>query len=136
MIKTPNQLCMQNLSQISGPVCPQLFDLASFLQTIAFDKVEPTLERGNFIKSLDSGKIVRYIHHRELVIESIAKRAKLRKFSPHVIMVRKNPFKKLEYHVVSNADIEIFSVENNRLTNVLLTDGCLGRHLRLTSETN
>ena len=40
-------------------------------------------------------------------------------------MVRKNPFKKLEYHVVSHADIEIFSVENNRLTNVLLTDGCL-----------
>ena len=63
---------MQNLSQISGPVCPQLFDLASFLWTIAFDKVEPTLEQveqGNFIKSLGSGKIVRYIHHRELVIE-------------------------------------------------------------------
>ena len=57
---------MQNLSQISGPVCPQLFDLASFLWTIAFDKAEPTLEQGNFIKS---GKIVRYIHHRELVIE-------------------------------------------------------------------
>ena len=37
--------CMQNLSQISGPVCPQLFDLASFLWTIAFDKAEPTLER-------------------------------------------------------------------------------------------
>ena len=43
-------------------------------------------------------------------------------FSPHFMMVRKNPFKKLEYHVVSHADIEIFSVENNRLTNVLLTD--------------
>ena len=40
-------------------------------------------------------------------------------------MVRKNPYKKLEYHVVSHADIEIFSVENNILTNVLLTDGCL-----------
>ena len=38
-------------------------------------------------------------------------------------------FKKLEYHVVSHADIEIFSVENNRLTNVSLMDGCLGRHL-------
>ena len=64
-----NQVYMQNLSQISGPVCPQLFDLASFLWTIAFDKVEPTLEQGYFIKSLSSGKIVRYIHHREIVIE-------------------------------------------------------------------
>ena len=44
-------------------------------------------------------------------------------------------FKKLEYHVVSHADIEIFSVENNRLTNVSLMDGCLRRHLRLISET-
>ena len=35
--------------------------------SIAFDKVEPTLEQGNFIKSFGSGKIVRYIHHRELV---------------------------------------------------------------------
>ena len=69
MIKTPNQLCMQNLSQISGPVC------------------------------------------------------------------LKNPFKKLEYHAVSHADIEIFSVENDRLTNVLLMDGCLGRHSRLINET-
>ena len=78
MIKTPNQVYMQNLSQISGPVCPQLFDLASFLWTIAFDKVEPTLEQGNFIKSLGSGKIVRYIHHTS---SSITKRAKLRKLS-------------------------------------------------------
>ena len=72
MIKTPNQVYMQNLSQISGPVCLQLFDLASFLWTVAFDmfdKAEPTLEHGNFIKSLGSGKIVRYIHHRELVID-------------------------------------------------------------------
>ena len=60
---------MQNLSQISGPVCPQLFDLASFLWTIAFDKAEPTLDQGYFIKSLGSGKIVRYIHHGEIVIE-------------------------------------------------------------------
>ena len=80
---------------------------------------------------------------------SITKRAKLRKlskllcslhkllfvFSPYFIMVRKNPFKKLECHAVSHADIEIFSVENNRLTNVLLMDGCLGRHSRLISET-
>ena len=69
MIKTPNQVCMQNLSQISGPVSPLRFDLASFLWTIAFDKAEPTLEQGYFIKSLDSGKIVRYIHHRELLTE-------------------------------------------------------------------
>ena len=69
MIKILNPFCMQNLSQISGPVCPQLFDLASFLWTIAFDKAEPTLEQGYFIKSLGSGKIVRYIHHRELVID-------------------------------------------------------------------
>ena len=69
MIKIPNQVCMQNLSQISGPVCSQLLDLASFLSTIAFGKAEPTLEQGNFIKSLGSGKIVRYIHHRELVID-------------------------------------------------------------------
>ena len=60
---------MQNLSQISGPVRPQLFDLASFLWTIAFDKAEPTVEQEIFFKSLGSGKIVRYIHHRELVIE-------------------------------------------------------------------
>ena len=60
---------MQNLSQISGPVCPQLFDLASFLLTIAFDKVEPTLGQGYFIKSLGSGKTVRHIHYRELLIE-------------------------------------------------------------------
>ena len=60
---------MQNLSQISGPVCPQLFDLASFLWTIAFDRAEPTLDQGYFIKSLGSGKIVHYIHHRELRIE-------------------------------------------------------------------
>ena len=81
MIKTPNQVYMQNLSQISGPVCLQLFDLASFLWTIAFDmfdKAEPTLEQGNFIKSLGSGKIVRYIHHTS---SSITKRAKLRKLS-------------------------------------------------------
>ena len=69
MIKIPKQVCMQNLSQIIGPVCSQLFDLASFLWTIAFGKAEPTLEQGNFIKSLGSGKIVRYIHHRELVID-------------------------------------------------------------------
>ena len=69
MIKIPNQVCMQYLSQISGSVCPQLSDLASFLWTIAFGKAEPTLEQGNFIKSLGSGKIVRYIHHRELVID-------------------------------------------------------------------
>ena len=56
MIKTPNQVYMQNLSQISGPVCLQLFDLASFLWTIAFDKAEPTLEQGSLIKSLGSGK--------------------------------------------------------------------------------
>ena len=37
-------------------------------------------------------------------------------FSPHFIMVRNNPFKKLEYHVISHANIETFSVENNRLT--------------------
>ena len=42
---------MQNLSQISGPVCPQLFDLASFLWTIAFDKVEPTLEQGYILSN-------------------------------------------------------------------------------------
>ena len=78
MIKTPNQVYMQNLSQISGPICLQLFDLASFLWTIAFDKVEPTLEQGNFTKSLGSGKIVRYIHHTS---SSITKRAKLRKLS-------------------------------------------------------
>ena len=29
MIKTPNQVSVQNLSQITGPVYPQLFDLAS-----------------------------------------------------------------------------------------------------------
>ena len=69
MIKILNPFCMQNLSQISGPVCPQLFDLASFLWTIAFNKAEPTLEQGYFIKSLGSGKIVRYIHYRELLIE-------------------------------------------------------------------
>ena len=69
MTKIPNQVYMINLSQIRGPVCPQLFDLASFLWSIAFDKVEPTLEQENFIKSLGSGKIVPYIHHRELVIE-------------------------------------------------------------------
>ena len=69
MIKTPNQVYVQNLSQISGPVCLQLFDLASFLWTIAFDKAEPTVEQEIFFKSLGSGKIVRYIHHRELVIE-------------------------------------------------------------------
>ena len=38
MIKSPNQVCMQNLSQISGPVCSQLLDLASFSWTIAFGK--------------------------------------------------------------------------------------------------
>ena len=69
MIKTPNQVYVQDLSQISGPACPQLFDLASFLRTIACDKAEPTLEQGNFIKSLGSGKIVRYIHYRELETE-------------------------------------------------------------------
>ena len=44
MVKTPDQVSLQNLSQISGPACPQLFDLASFLRTIAFDKAEPILE--------------------------------------------------------------------------------------------
>ena len=60
---------MQNLSQISGPVRPQLFDLASFLWAIAFDKAEPSVEQENFVKSLGSGKLVRYLYHRELVIE-------------------------------------------------------------------
>ena len=69
MVKTPNQVSVQNLSQFSRPACPQLFDPASFLRTIAFDKAEPILEEGNFIKLLGSGKIVRYIHYRELVIE-------------------------------------------------------------------
>ena len=84
MTKIPNQVYMLNLSQIRGPVCPQLFDLASFLWSIAFDKAEPTLEQENFIKSLGSGKIVGYIHHRELVIDIFEfnhKRAKLRKLS-------------------------------------------------------
>ena len=36
MIKTPNQVYMQNLSQISGPVCLQLFDLASFFMDYRF----------------------------------------------------------------------------------------------------
>ena len=58
MIKTPNQVYVQNLSQISGPVCLQLFD-----------KAEPTVEQEIFFKSFGSGKIVRYIHHRELLIE-------------------------------------------------------------------
>ena len=49
MIKILNPFCMQNLSQISGPVCPQLFGLASFLWTIAFDKAEPTLDQPHFI---------------------------------------------------------------------------------------
>ena len=94
MIKTPNQLCMQNLSQISWPVCPQLFDLASFLWTIAFDKVEPTLEQGNFIKSLGSGKIVRYIHHRELVIEIFEfnhKKGKITKILPSFYYGKEKP---------------------------------------------
>ena len=60
---------MQNLSQISGPVCPQLFDLASFLWAITFDKAEPSVKQENFVKSLGSGKLVRYLYHRELVIE-------------------------------------------------------------------
>ena len=30
MIKTPDQVYIPNLSQISGPVCPQLFDLDFF----------------------------------------------------------------------------------------------------------
>ena len=132
---------MQNLSQISGPVCPQLFDLASFLWTIAFDKAEPTVEQEIFFQ------IARFRKNRSLHTSQGTSdwnlRIQLRKgknyenclsyfkcslhkllfvFSPHFMMVRKNPFKKLEYHVVSHTDIEIFSVENNRLTNVLLTD--------------
>ena len=47
----------------------QLFDLASFLWTIAFDEAAPTLEQGNFIKLLGSGKSVRYIRHKELMID-------------------------------------------------------------------
>ena len=85
---------MQNLSQISGPVCPQLFDLASFLWTIAFDKAEPTLEQGNFIKSLGSGKIVRYIHHRELVIEIFEfnhKKGKITKILPSFYYGKEKP---------------------------------------------
>ena len=62
MIKTPNQVYMQNLSQISGPVCLQLFDLASFLWTIAFDKAEPTLEQGNLSnRSVQEKSFVTYI---------------------------------------------------------------------------
>ena len=45
MIKIPNQVCMQNLSQISGPVCPQLFDLASFLWTIALLRLNQHLNK-------------------------------------------------------------------------------------------
>ena len=156
MIKILNPFCMQNLSQISGPVCPQLFDLASFLWTIAFDKAEPTLERwtrkfhqiARFRKNcslltsqgscdwhfrIQSQKGQNYENCLSYFKCSLHKL--LFVFSPHFIMVRKNPFKKLEYHVVSHADIEIFSVENNRLTNVLLMDRCLGRHSRLISET-
>ena len=50
-------------------------------------------------------------------------------------MLRKNPLNKLEYHVISHADIEFFSVENNGLTNVLLMDGCPKRHMHLMGET-
>ena len=35
MIRTPNQVYMQNLSQIGEPACPQIFDLAPFLRSIA-----------------------------------------------------------------------------------------------------
>ena len=38
MIRTPNQVYMQNLSQIGEPACPQIFDLAPFLRTIALKK--------------------------------------------------------------------------------------------------
>ena len=42
VIRTPNQVYMQNLSQIGEPACPQIFDLAPFLGSIA---------RGQFSKS-------------------------------------------------------------------------------------
>ena len=35
MITTPSQVYMQNLSQICEPACPQIFDLAPFLRSIA-----------------------------------------------------------------------------------------------------
>ena len=49
-------------------------------------------------------------------------------------IVRKNPLKKLKHHVVSHDDIEILSVENNRLTNGQLSNGCLKRQLRLITK--
>ena len=35
VIRTPNQVYMQNLSQIGEPARPQIFDLAPFLRSIA-----------------------------------------------------------------------------------------------------
>ena len=49
-------------------------------------------------------------------------------------IVRKNPLKKLEHQVDSHDDIEILSVENNRLTNGQLINGCLKRQLRLITK--
>ena len=40
-----------------------------FLWAITFDKAEPSVEQENFVKSLGSGKLARYLYHRELVIE-------------------------------------------------------------------
>ena len=49
-------------------------------------------------------------------------------------IVRKNPLKKFEHHVDSQDDIEILSVENNRLTNGQLINGCLKRQLRMMTK--
>ena len=37
VIRTPNEVYMQNLCQIGEPTCPQIFDLAPFLRSIALN---------------------------------------------------------------------------------------------------
>ena len=54
--------------------------------------------------------------------------------SPFISYCEDEPLKKLEHQVDSHDDIEILSVENNRLTNGQLSNGCLKRQLRLITK--
>ena len=54
--------------------------------------------------------------------------------SPFISYGEVEPLKKLEHQVDSHDDIEILSVENNRLTSGQLINGCLKRQLRLITK--
>ena len=98
----------------------------------SFCSTKPKLGKGNFNN-------IAWLTRNQL--EKLQNCTKLRKISklfqirsPFISYSEEEPLKKLEHQVDSHDHIEILSVENNRLTNGQLINGCLKRQLRLITK--